>query len=136
VACWLPPEHARLTPADIVRSGLYAIPLRLGFGAYRRLTAFTDYSEPMRHRCVPEPHWYLMLLGVDPACRGQGLGGRLMQPVLEKATAEGVACYLETEKEGNVHFYDRYGFRPADAGREPRYGVRTWALLRPGTPST
>ncbi len=136
VACWLPPGHARLTAADIVRSGLYAIPLRLGFGAYRRLTAFTGYSEPIRHRCVPEPHWYLMLLGVDPPCQGQGIGGRLIWPVLDRAEGNGVACYLETEKEENVRFYGRYGFRPAEAGREPRYGVHTWGLLRPAEQST
>lgn len=131
VACWFPPGHLSPTVGDILRSGLYALPLRMGFGAYRRLTAFKSYADPIRRRCVSEAHWYLLLLGVDPPYRGQRLGGRLLQPVLTKAGSEGVACYLETEKEGNVGFYARHGFTLAEAGREPRYAVRMWGLLRP-----
>ncbi len=131
VACWFPPGHSNPAAGDILRSGLYALPLRLGFATYRRLTDFTTYTGGMRARSVPEPHWYLLLLGVDDPCRGQGLGGRLLQPVLTRATDEGVACYLETEKEKNLNFYARHGFQLAEAGREPRHGVRTWGLLRP-----
>ena len=135
VACWFPPGHLQPTAADILRSGLYGLPLRLGVGAYRRLTAFTSYADPIRQRCVSEAHWYLLLLGVDHAHQGQGLGGRLIQPVLTRADNDGVACYLETEKEANVPFYARRGFSLAEAGREPRYGVRMWGLLRPVTQS-
>ncbi len=131
VACWFPPGHTGLTAVDILRSGLYVLPFRLGLGVQRRLTAFTGYTEPIRRRCVPTPHWYLLLLGVDRSRQGQGLGGRLLRPILERAEAEGLACYLETENEGNVEFYARHGFRLAEAGREPRYGVRMWGLLRP-----
>ncbi len=133
VACWFPPGHTHPSAGDILRSGLFALPLRIGFGAYRRLTAFTTYTDPIRHRCVPEPHWYLLLLGVDHPYQGQGLGGRLIQPILKRADSEKVACYLETEKEGNLPFYARHGFNLAEAGQEPRYGVRMWGLLRPGT---
>jgi GNAT superfamily N-acetyltransferase len=132
-ACWFPPGHLHPTPTDIVRSGLYALPVRLGLDAYRRFTDFIRFAEAMRARCVTGPHWYLLLLGVDPAYRGRGLGGRLMQPILAWASRDGVPCYLETENERNLDFYARHGFRLAEAGREPRRGVRTWGLLRPGT---
>jgi ribosomal protein S18 acetylase RimI-like enzyme len=131
VACWFPPGHLSPGAGDVLRSGLYALPLRLGLGTYRRLNDFLAYTEAMRARRVPEPHWYLLLLGVDDGCRGQGLGGRLLQPVLDRANREELACYLETEKEKNVRFYARHGFGVAEAGREPRHGVHTWALLRP-----
>ena len=65
VACWFPPGHLSPAAGDILRSGLYALPVRLGFGAYRRLTDFMKYAETVRVRRVPEPHWYLLLLGVD-----------------------------------------------------------------------
>jgi ribosomal protein S18 acetylase RimI-like enzyme len=132
VACWFPPGHLSPGVGDILRSGLYALPLRLGLRAYRCMTAFTSYVDPIRHRCLPEAHWYLLLLGVDRPCQGKGLAGRLLQPILSRADNEGVACYLETENEGNVRFYARYGFTLAEAGREPRYGVRMWCVLRPG----
>jgi ribosomal protein S18 acetylase RimI-like enzyme len=131
VACWFPPGHMSPAAGDILRSGLYALPLRLGFGACRRLTDFTKHAVTVRLRCVPEPHWYLLLLGVDDPCRGQGLGGRLIEPVLARARQERVACYLETENEENLSFYARHGFHPAGEGLEPRHGVRFWGLLRP-----
>lgn len=135
VACWFPPGHTSPAARDILRSGLYALPLHLGFGTYRRLTDFMNYTSAMRTRWVPEPHWYLLLLGVDHPFRGQGLAGRLLHPVLERASREGLACYLETEKEKNLSFYARHGFCLAEAGREPRHGVRTWGLLRTPTAS-
>jgi ribosomal protein S18 acetylase RimI-like enzyme len=131
VACWFPPRHVHPSAGDIVRSGLYALPVVLGWSACRRFVDFTRYAERMRARCVTTPHWYLMLLGVDHPYRGHGLGGRLLEPLLTKATHEKVACYLETENERNVGFYARYGFSLAEAGQEPRHGVRVWGLLRP-----
>ena len=50
-------------------------------------------------RCVPEPHWYLLLLGVDDPYRGQGLGGRLIEPVLARAR-QGEGCLLPGDGEG------------------------------------
>jgi GNAT superfamily N-acetyltransferase len=57
-----------------------------------------------------EPHWYLALLGTDPAVQGLGAGGALLQPALAEADAQGLPCYLETQKEENLGFYARHGF--------------------------
>ena len=57
-----------------------------------------------------EPHWYLALLTVDPEVQGRGLGGRLIQPGLDRADEDGLPAYLETQKESNVSWYARHGF--------------------------
>ena len=57
-----------------------------------------------------EPHWYLALLGTDPAVQGRGVGSALLAPAMQQADAEGVSCYLETQKEENLPFYARFGF--------------------------
>ena len=56
------------------------------------------------------PHWYLETMGVDPAAQRKGIGGRLLEPVLEIADRARVDCYLETADRANVDFYERYGF--------------------------
>jgi GNAT superfamily N-acetyltransferase len=56
------------------------------------------------------PHWYLETMGVDPAAQHKGIGGRLLEPVLENADRHGVDCYLETADRANVDFYERHGF--------------------------
>ena len=39
-----------------------------------------------------------------------GIGGRLLEPVLEIADRARVDCYLETADRANVDFYERHGF--------------------------
>jgi ribosomal protein S18 acetylase RimI-like enzyme len=56
------------------------------------------------------PHWYLETMGVDPAAQRTGLGGRLLEPVLEIADRDRVDCYLETADQANVDYYARHGF--------------------------
>ena len=43
-----------------------------------RLDAFFSTIGPAHERAAPEPHWYLRLLGVEPAHQGQGLGSILL----------------------------------------------------------
>jgi predicted GNAT family N-acyltransferase len=49
-------------------------------------------------------------MGVDPTKQCQGLGGRLLQPVLEIDDRDGVDCYLETARPVNADYYSRHGF--------------------------
>lgn len=130
VACWLPPGRTELTIGRIVRSGLHATPLKLGLAAYRCFDAYMSYADRLHHRYAPASHWYLWAIGVDPPKQGRGIGGRLIEPVLARASANGIACYLETGTESNVRFYKRHGFQTVDAGQAPRLGAPVWAMLR------
>jgi GNAT superfamily N-acetyltransferase len=56
------------------------------------------------------PHWYLETMGVDPAAQRKGIGGQLLEPVLEIADGDGVDCYLETADPRNTDYYARHGF--------------------------
>jgi ribosomal protein S18 acetylase RimI-like enzyme len=72
----------------------------------------------------PWPHWYLLILGVEPDAQGQGMGGSLIAPILRRADDEGTPCFLNTHKPSNVAFYQRYGFtvvrEEAVPGRVPQ----------------
>lgn len=129
VACWLPPGRTSLTAGRVVRSGLYATPLKMGLAAYRRFGAYSTYVDGLHERYAPASHWYLWVVGVDPPSQGQGIGGRLIQPVLARAGADGTACYLETGTQENVHFYEQHGFKVAGEGRVPELELPVWAML-------
>jgi GNAT superfamily N-acetyltransferase len=79
---------------------------------------------------MTEPHWYLSTLGVDPVVQGRGIGGGLMQNVFEQADEHGVPCYLETQKESNVQFYEHHGFRVLVDDVHPESGIPVWTMRR------
>jgi GNAT superfamily N-acetyltransferase len=56
-------------------------------------------------------HYYLSLLGTDPARRGNGYGMALLELTLEMIDAEGMPAYLESSNPDNDPRYERRGFR-------------------------
>jgi GNAT superfamily N-acetyltransferase len=75
-------------------------------------------------------HYYLAVLGVEPASQGQGLGSALMFPVLQRCDAERVPAYLEASAPRNRALYERHGF---EVTREFRVGADAppiWGMWR------
>ncbi len=130
VACWLHPGQTELTIGRIMRSGLLAMPLRMGPAAFVRFSTYTSYSSKLRRQKSPDTYWYLWVLGVDLPYQGRGVGGRLIRPVLEQADASRTACHLETENETNLAFYEKRGFRVVAEGRVPGLDLPTWSMTR------
>lgn len=58
-----------------------------------------------------EPHWYLPLIGVDPARQGKGLGGALLDHAIDRFDRDGAPAYLESSNLRNVPLYERHGFQ-------------------------
>jgi ribosomal protein S18 acetylase RimI-like enzyme len=56
-----------------------------------------------------EPHAYLHLLAVDPCCRGEGLGGSLLDEGIAAARTAGLLACLDTMNPANVPFYEAHG---------------------------
>ena len=78
-----------------------------------------------------EPHWYLPLIGVDPAHQNKGVGGALLRHVTDRCDRDGVLAYLESSNPRNIPLYERHGFEilgRAQAGQSP---VITPMLRRP-----
>lgn len=79
----------------------------------------------------PAPaHFYLASLGVEPEHQGEGLGSRLLQPILEICDSDGIPAYLESSKESNIDFYARHGFRVSGEYRLSRRGPTMWPMWR------
>jgi GNAT superfamily N-acetyltransferase len=104
--------------------------MRWPWDAFGRFTQVLAYLEPFHKRDVPVRHWYLSILGVDPARQGQGLGGALLQPILSRADEEGVPCYLETGQPKAISFYRKHGFEVVVQDVEPKSGLRFWTFRR------
>lgn len=57
-----------------------------------------------------EPHWYLPMIGVDPAHQGAGIGSALMTEGLKAVDRDGLIAYLESSNPKNIPLYQRHGF--------------------------
>ena len=57
-----------------------------------------------------EPHWYLPMIGVDPAHQGRGYGSALLRHALLQCDKDHIAAYLESSNPANVPLYERHGF--------------------------
>ena len=127
IAFWAPPGEYPLDFLRLLQSGFYKTFFQLGFkGLIKGLPLFT-LLEKYHKQDICVPHWYLFGLGVSPAYQGQGIGGLLIQPILQKADKEGLPCYLETSTPGAVRFYQKYGFEILRTGEQP---VEFWTMKR------
>ena len=78
--------------------------------------------EQMQNFHPTEPHWYLPLIGVDPAYQGAGVGSALMTEALKAVDRDGLIAYLESSNPKNISLYERHGFEvigEIQSGRSP-----------------
>lgn len=77
------------------------------------------------------PHYYLGVIGVDPALHGQGIGMRLISSFCDLSAADGLShgVYLETGEPSNVRFYEHAGF--VETGRGTMGDATLWCMYRP-----
>jgi ribosomal protein S18 acetylase RimI-like enzyme len=124
-AIWAPPGHWKVPLSQIARNAHRFVRV---YG--RRLLPNLGVLNDMERNHPEEPHYYLELLGTDPAHQGKGLGSALMMPMIEQADVEGVGMYLESSKESNVPFYARFGFEVRKELRHRRNGPSMWLMWR------
>lgn len=129
-AVWLGPDAWEITPERAAAAGLDQLPTILGSAAADRFFSVLAAVDPYHHRDVPAAHWYAMVVGVEPEAQGRGVGRALLQPILDRADAARLPCYLETAQPKNVEFYEHLGFRRVVETVEPRSRLRLWTFRR------
>ncbi len=115
VAVWLPPgREMGLWP--MVKSGFSSAWFLVTppFPNFRRMMSTLRQFDVTHKQHMPDPHWYLMALGVDPVHQGAGHGSLLVSGGIEKADRDNTPIYLETEKGPNTKFYEKLGFDVLD----------------------
>lgn len=127
-ALWDPPgrwrqsmlSQLRMLPALIRASGFDFASL----GSVRTLEGLLNSAHP------EEPHWYLAVVGSDPALRGRGFGQAVIQPRLDRCDDERCPAYLESSKFANIAYYQRFGFDVTGEISVPGGGPTLWQMWR------
>lgn len=130
VTMWLGPKNTSLSMMGTLLTGLFLLPLKLSWRELQRSLLLSGFANQLHKRSVNGQHWYLFGLGVEPSQQGQGKGHTLLQPMLEQADREALVCYLDTNNEKNLPFYERNGFAVLNHGQASQTSPHTWTMLR------
>ena len=101
-ALWLPPG---VTPD---RDAMMAVVGELA--REEKLSVLGEVGDAIARYHPEEPHWYLAMIGVDPARQGCGYGSAILRESLRRCDEDGVVAYLESSNPKNVPLYQRHGF--------------------------
>lgn len=132
VALWLPPG-CDIGLWAMARSG-FAMPrfvMSLPRQDRKRMMTVLSQIEERKQALMPEPHWYVAAIGIDPDHQGKGLGSALMRYGIARADRDKTPIYLETETESNVGFYQRLGFDVIEEFTPDGLDVLMWLMTRP-----
>ena len=130
-ACWHPPGAGQL-PAGAVGEFRRMVGEMAGERAPVVLASLTRFAR----RAPAEPHWHLAAVGVAPERRGEGLGARLLAPMLARCDRLGLPAYLESSNSRNLGFYERLGFATTGEVRTVDERVTLTLMWRPPAPAS
>ena len=122
---WKPPGKWKLSNGAVLRS----LPSLLrAFGT--RLPASLEIERKVEAQHPRDPHWYLSVIGTDPVAQGKGIGAALIRQITDQCDREGIPAYLESSKEANVPYYERFGFKVTGDTQLGDDGPTIWFMWR------
>ena len=123
-ALWFPPRTLELSPRERFAEIFSLLP-----GILPAMSRAGRWEELISEHHPTEPHWYLQTLSVEPGSQRKGIGTALIEPGLQRADADGVGAYLETQRRDNIPYYERFGFELTDEVSLPD-SPRLWLMWR------
>ncbi|MDC7218372.1 MAG: GNAT family N-acetyltransferase [Spirochaetales bacterium] len=131
VCAWTEGREAGYTLWRMIRSGSIPSALAMGMELANRMKPLFDVSSSdMKQNMGDRDFIYLQLLGVTRENQGKGLGGAMLQSLIEKSDREGRPLYLETETEENVEWYGKRGFRVVNKVFLEPGSLPFWEMVR------
>ncbi len=103
------PHDKDMTALRVIRSGAFFLSMKIADEA-KKMKVLSNAIEEAKKSLNLGPYIHLLIMGVSQEYQGKGFGGKLLRAVIEKAETERKPIYLETQKEENINFYEKYGF--------------------------
>ena len=135
ISAWIPPETNFSNPFQLLKMvwslQLYTLPTKIRWTRLGRCLKLLWAVEHAQQQDMDNcPHWYLGIMMVDPTAQGRGIGSHLLQPILQQASHEGIACYLVTFTKQAVRFYQKHGFEIVQSQKISLHAPPFWTMKR------
>lgn len=102
----------------------------LGENSLQIYNEILDFMSAKSKNIIPQHSWYLSIVGISPEFQGQGLGKKLIQPILERTDKLGIPTYLETYTPRNKSFYEKFSYQETVSFVEPVTNAEYWIMER------
>ena len=134
VAATIGPGGAEFSEEQLIQCGYGQGREVVGAAVWERsMTALDAALEPAHealHQAVPELHWLLDVIAVEPAQQGRGVGSALLRAVSERADADGTPIALLTYNSANLGIYQHFGYGVVCEGMVSGSEVPWWGMRR------
>jgi ribosomal protein S18 acetylase RimI-like enzyme len=119
-------EPGRCQPhlLDMIR----ILPLLMLENPPRLLLRIRSWVKQWSNHDLDEKHWHLGPAAVLPKLQRQGIGSGFLESLSKWLDDQDAPAYLETEREGNVRLYERFGFKVIN--QADVMGVPCWFMKR------
>lgn len=117
VAIWQDPySQNRMSYSKMLRSGMAYAPFYLKWKFISNFSSFIERHENFHEKIIhpkKNPHWNLLLLGVDPDHYNSNIGSELLFPILKIADESHLSVYttIYLPSENLVKFFEKNGFK-------------------------
>ena len=103
------PHDKEMTTLRVILSGSFFLSMKISKEA-KKMEILSKAVEEAKKSLNLDPYIHLLIMGVSQEFQGKGFGRKLLRALIEKAQTEKKSIYLETQKEDNINFYEKYGF--------------------------
>ena len=125
-----PPQRKAVPTVPFLLNGGIELCRSFGTGLFLRSLNYENNCQAVKKRCTTPDAWYCFCFVVSPPMQGQGIGSRLIRPVLRVLENNGIPLYLETHKTVNVDIYKHFGFEIVDMAAIPGTKVVQYSMMK------
>ena len=126
----LPSKYGIMTAWPMIRSGAIFPAMKIRKKFTNEMLETLKVLDEEKKNFEIHPHIYLAVLGVSQKNQRKGFGGRMLKALIEKADNEGLPIYFETQTEGNVVFYKKFGFEVMKEITIPHFNLNMYYMVR------
>ena len=125
-----PPKLKAVPTMPFMLNGGISLCRYFGVSLYLRSLRYENNCQKVKSRYTTPDTWYCMCFVVKPVLQGQGVGSRLIRPVLDILERNNIPLYLETHKTTNVEMYKHYAFEVVGVSNIPRTTITQHSMLK------